>query len=429
MKALHVIQRYWPASGGAERYMSEISSRLVRDGHQVTVLTTDAGELEYFWNRTKRPYREPSAIHQGVAIDRCPIRHLPVATISYPAVRRIMSLLSGLPVDLTPVLRRLSSVAPWVAALERELGAMPADRFDLVLGMTICFESLLWPALAYARRAGVPFVIIPLVHLGEAEGSAFGRFYTMRHQLELIRQADAVVTLTGIEADYLARQGVSPARIVTTGAGADPAEVQGGDGARFRQVYGIEEPIVAALGTASYDKGTVHTVEAMRRLWAAGGDARLVIAGTTLDQFERYLATLEPLERARCHVLGPIDQEVKRDLLAASRLFVMPSRSESFGIVYLEAWLAGLPVIGAAAGAVVDVIDDGEDGFLVPFGDIRSLAERIALLLDNPQLAHRLGQAGRRKAVEQFSWDHVYHRFSQVYEMPSVALPRSGIRP
>ena len=427
MRALHVIQRYWPASGGAERYMHEMSSRLVRDGHHVTVLTTDAGELEYFWNRGKRPYRERSATHQGVTIERRPIRHLPMATISYPAVRRLMSLLSDLPADLTPILRRLSSVAPWVAALERELRATPADRFDLVLGMTICFESLLWPALAHARRAGVPFVVIPLVHLGDGERSSFGKFYTMRHQLELIRQADAVVTLTGIEADYLARQGVSPARIVTTGAGADPAEVEGGDGARFRRAYGIEEPIVAALGTASYDKGTVHTVEAMRRLWATGGDARLVIAGTTLDQFERYLAKLEPLERARCHVLGPIDEELKRDLLAASQLFVMPSRSESFGIVYLEAWLAGLPVIGAAAGAVVDVIDEGEDGFLVPFGDTESLAERIALLLESPELAHCLGQAGRKKALEQFSWDHVYRRFSQVFQIPSVA-PRLEAR-
>jgi glycosyltransferase involved in cell wall biosynthesis len=429
MRALHVIQRYWPARGGAERYMQEISSRLVRDGHEVTVLTTDAGELEYFWNRHKRPLQEREATHQGVTIHRRPIRHLPAATISYPAVRRVMSLLSDLPVDLTPVLRRLSSLAPWVTALERELRTLPAGRFDVVMGMTICFESLLWPALGYARRIGAPFVVVPLVHLGESEGSTFGKFYTMRHQLELIRRADAVVTLTQVEADYLVRQGVSPDRIVTTGAGADPADAQGGDAARFCQAYNIREPIVAALGTASFDKGTVHTVEAMRRLWADGCDARLVIAGTALDQFERYLGSLGAAERARCHLLGPIDEETKRDLLAASQLFVMPSRSESFGIVYLEAWLAGLPVIGAAAGAVADVIREGEDGFLVPFGDEGVLAERIGRLLNDRDLAERLGRAGRQKVLEQFSWDHVYRRFSQVYERPSMAPAGAGLHP
>jgi glycosyltransferase involved in cell wall biosynthesis len=399
MRSLHIIQRYWPARGGAERYMQEMSSRLVRDGHEVTVLTTDAGELEYFWNRNKCPLQELEATHQGVVIKRRPIRHLPAATISYPAMRRIMSLLSDLPVDLTPVLRRMSSLVPWVAALERELRTLPTGRFDLVMGMTICFESLLWPALGYARRAGVPFIVVPLVHLGEAERSSFGKFYTMRHQLELIRRADGVVTLTEVEADYLVRQGVARDRIVTTGAGADAADVDGGDAARFRSAYDIEGPIVATLGTASYDKGTVHTVEAMRRLWAEGSD------------------------RSRCRLLGPVDEQTKKDLLAASQLFVMPSRSESFGIVYLEAWLAGLPVVGAAAGAVTDVIMEGVDGFLVHFGDVDALAKRIGQLLYDRDLAGRLGRAGRQKVVGAFSWDHVYERFSRVYERPSVALP------
>jgi glycosyltransferase involved in cell wall biosynthesis len=349
-----------------------------------------------------------------------------MATLSYPAVRRIMSLLSDLPLDLTPVLRRLGSFTPWVASLERELRTLPADRFDVVMGMTICFESLLWPALAYARRAGVPFVVVPLVHLGEAEGSTFGKYYTMRHQLALIRQADVVVTLTKIEACYLVHQGVPADRIVTTGAGADPTDVQGGDGDRFRRAFQIQDPIVLTLGTASYDKGTIHTVEAMRRLWAAGSQARLVIAGTTLDLFERYLSKLARAERARCHVLGPIDDPTKRDLLAASQLFVMPSRSESFGIVYLEAWLAGLPVIGAAAGAVTDVITDDKDGFLVPFGDVDHLAERIRLLLDQPDVAGRLGQAGRSKARQRFSWDDVYERFGRVYKLGSMAMAGAG---
>jgi glycosyltransferase involved in cell wall biosynthesis len=402
--------------------MREISTRLVRDGHEVTVLTTDAGELEYFWNRRKRPFRETSAIDQGVVIERRPVRHLPVATLSYPAVRRVMSVLSDLPVDLTRMLRRLSSVTPRVDALERELRLMPTSHYDVVLGMTICFESLLWPALEYARRAEVPFVVIPLMHLGEAEGSAFGRFYTMRHQLELIRQSDGVVTLTGIEADYLVRQGVDPERIVTTGAGADLVQIEGGNGARIRQALGIHEPIVAVLGTASYDKGTAHTMEAMRRLWADGEKAQLVVAGTMLDQLERSLEILDPDERARCHILGTVDEDTKRDLLAASQLLVMPSRSESFGIVYLEAWLAGLPVIGAVAGAVAEVIDDGEDGLLVPFGDVDALAKRISLLLNDRDYATQLGQAGRRKALDHFSWDHVYKRFRRVYDLSAVGL-------
>src|SRR3712207_8646872 len=74
--------------------------------------------------------------------------------------------------------------------------------------------------------------------------------------------------------------------------------------------------------------------------------------------------------------------EDKRDLNAAGQVFCMPSRTDSFGIVYLEAWLNGVPVIGARAGGVPEIIDDGVDGYLVEFGDVAALANRIELLLD-----------------------------------------------
>ena len=85
--------------------------------------------------------------------------------------------------------------------------------------MTICFESLLWPAFEYARQAGIPFVLVPLLHLGESESSQLRKYYTMRHQVALIRQADAVVTLTEVERDYALQQGVPEERVLVSGAG------------------------------------------------------------------------------------------------------------------------------------------------------------------------------------------------------------------
>ncbi len=430
MRVLHVIQRYWPSEGGAERYMREISARLAAEGHAVTVMTTDADEPEFFWNGRKRSLSreqhkgktfQPDEIRQGVAIRRFPIRHLPLSSLSYPAVRRVMSLLSDLPLDLTPVLRWLASFTPWVSELAHELRTMPTGRYDLVMGMTICFESLLWPACQYARRAGVPFIVTPLIHLGESERDSVRKFYTMRHQLALLHQADAVIALTNVERDYLVGRGVAPDRITTAGAGADPADVEGGDAIRFRERHSVSEPIVVSLGTASYDKGTVHTVEAMRQLWAAGQDVTLVVAGAALDQFRRYIGRLSPVEQSRCRVLGVVDDQTKRDLLAAARVLVMPSRSDSFGIVYLEAWLAGLPVVGADSGGVAEVIDDGADGFLVKFGDVDALAHRIGQLLGDQALAQQMAVAGRRKAFKSYSWDRVYARVRRAYNSLETA--------
>ena len=76
MRVLHVIQRYWPYVGGSERQFQEFSERLVRDGHQVTVFTTDAWDLDLFWARNRRRIDVPAEEHGGVMIRRFPVHHI-----------------------------------------------------------------------------------------------------------------------------------------------------------------------------------------------------------------------------------------------------------------------------------------------------------------------------------------------------------------
>lgn len=420
MRILHVIQRYWPATGGAEKYFQEISERLVRDGHEVTVYTTDAGDFQCFWDGRKPRLETREEVHNGVTVHRFPLRHLPLSRWTYPALRRGLAMVSSLPLPTTGVLFRLACFTPWVPDLERAL-ARAHGRFDLVAGMTICYESLLEPAWRYARREGLPFLLYPLTHLGESERSSLRRYYTMRHQLALARASDTVFTQTRLEGNYLAQQGVAPERLVWCGAGVNPSELAGGEAARARARFGLAAPVVLVLGTAAYDKGTVHMVEAMHRLWAQGMRADLVLAGAVTDGFARYWAGLSKngrciAESGQVHLLGIVDEADKRDLLAAASVLALPSRSDSFGIVFLEAWLYGVPVVGAAAGGVAEVISDGQDGYLVPFGDVDILAARLARLLADPALAHRLGEAGRCKVLAQHTWDHVYARVRTRYE-------------
>src|SRR5205085_6694843 len=119
--------------------------------------------------------------------------------------------------------------------------------------------------------------------------------------------------------------------------------------------------------------------------------------------------------RERCRWLGFISDQDKRDLHAAGQVFCMPSRTDSFGIVYLEAWLNGVPVIGARAGGVPEVVSDGIDGYLVPFGDVASLANRIQILIERPELAHAMGQAGSRTVLAEHTWDHKIARIADIY--------------
>jgi glycosyltransferase involved in cell wall biosynthesis len=415
MHALHVVQGYAPWVGGSQRFFQEISERLVAAGHRATVATTDAGDLEHFWMRGRRTVGPAEEVLNGVEVHRFPVRRRLNHALLFSAYRRAMALLSAFPLDTTALLRRLARFTPRVPGFEAFL-ARTDEPFDLVHGANITLDFMLAPALAFARKRGLPFVVTPLTHPGAPGQRRVQRYYTMRQQVEILRQADAVITLTTLESDFLAARGVPREKCHCTGAGINLPEVTGGNGQRFRENHGLQGPIVFSIGTLAYDKGTVHLVEAMRQLWVQGRDAHLVLAGQPLSPVRAYLARLPADVVARTHVVGFITAEEKRDLLAAGDIFCLPSCTDSFGIVYLEAWANRVPVIGARAGGVPEVILDGLDGYLVDFGDVTGLASTIARLLDVPALRQEMGRRGQEKVQREMTWDHVFQRVYRVYE-------------
>jgi glycosyltransferase involved in cell wall biosynthesis len=266
-----------------------------------------------------------------------------------------------------------------------------------------------------ARRDGAAFAVTPFTHLGEDGDDSIRRFYTMPHQIDLLRSADAVFYQTRIEAQALRDRGVPERALRRGGVGIDPDEASGGNRAGFREAFTITGTLVTFLGTLAYDKGAQHVVEAAERLWAAGFDVSVALGGAAMSGFDRWFESRPAATRNRVIRLGHVVGEAKRDLLAATDVFCMPSRTDSFGIVYLEAWAAGHPVIGAAAGGVREVIRDGEDGLLVPFGDAAAIARAIERLSE-PETAARMARNGRKRALREYTWDAVAGRVEAVYK-------------
>lgn len=413
-RILHVVQLYHPVPSGAARAFAEWGERLVADGHQVTVLTTDAYDLEWLWDGRRRSVPAGDDVWRGATVARLPVRRAPGARWLYPVLRRGMAELSRLP-GSTPLLRRLACLTPWQPDLPCWLAAH-ADAFDVVHGTNITLDFALVPLQRFAQRAGIPFLCTPFVHLGVPGDAGVVRYYTMRHQLALLRRSARVLTMTGIEQAALVARGIAPERLRRVGVGVDPAEGRAGDGARFRAQHQIHGPLILSVGALARDKGAHDLLAALAYLHAAGhADARLVMIGAPWPGFAAALDALPPAPRAAVLVLPYASDAVKYDAYAAADVFALPSRTDSFGIVYLEAWCAGLPVIGARAGGVPDVITDGSDGILVPFGDVPALAGALARLLRDPALARRMGAAGRARVLAHHTWDHVYRRVQAVY--------------
>ena len=415
MRVLHVNIGYPPFIGGAQVFLQQVARRAARRGDEVLVCASDAGEIEYLWRRDKKHLPVGAEDDEGVAVRRFAVRHLPLLPYSYHALRRGVIELNRSPLIGVNMLWRWSRYTPWLP----DLGAFfrkPSFQADLIHAWNIPFESLLGPAQRCAQQWDIPFVCTPLVHLGDLGDEGVRRFYTMRHQMALLRQSDAVIALTDIEADFLIAQGIDRRRLHVIGGGVDAETLQRGDASRFRERYALAAPFVLYIGALNYQKGATHLAQAMQQLWQQGNAAELVMIGQPMDHFLRFYEQLPTLHRARCHLLGAASERDKADALTACELLAMPSRTESFGLVYLEAWACGKPVIGARAGATQAVIQEGVDGLLVRFGDIEGLARAVAALLADPQRARALGRAGQAKTLDRCTWDAVEAQIAEVYQ-------------
>jgi len=122
--------------------------------------------------------------------------------------------------------------------------------------------------------------------------------------------------------------------------------------------------------------------------------------------------------------LGLASEADKAGALAACNVFCLPSEQEAFGIVYVEAWSYGKPVIGGSAPAVRELITEGVNGYCVT-QDKEDIADTLVRLLHNPALSERLGAAGYQVQQERFTWKSVTDTHRQVFDDALAAAHRS----
>lgn len=168
-------------------------------------------------------------------------------------------------------------------------------------------------------------------------------------------------------------------------------------------------------------KGIDTLLEAMARIMPDHPDVELILAGEDRPlqpggplTGRRFLEEHrgEPWLR-RVQMLGPVDDEVLDREYSRAELVVLPSRYESFGLVMAEAMMHGKPVVSTDGSGIREVVRADVDGLLVAPGDARELETAIRTLLDDPALARRLGEHGRRRFEEHLCIDRVAERFEE----------------
>jgi glycosyltransferase involved in cell wall biosynthesis len=94
----------------------------------------------------------------------------------------------------------------------------------------------------------------------------------------------------------------------------------------------------------------------------------------------------------------------------------MPSRSDAFGIAFLEAWAAATPVVGARIGATPEVIRENIDGLLVEFDNVRDIAQKVIKLLKRKKFSKNLGLNGQSKVAQNYTWDIIAEKTHYSYQ-------------
>jgi glycosyltransferase involved in cell wall biosynthesis len=211
---------------------------------------------------------------------------------------------------------------------------------------------------------------------------------------------------------FLERAGHDPAKLVTIHYGLDepPATPSSPTPAEAGVVDGV--PLAVAVGRLIEQKDHEPLLRAFALVHRNQPHARLAILGSgPLETRTRSLAA----ELGLAEVLTMPGRTDVRDWLERADVFVHSSRWEGFGIVLLEAMLAGLPVVSTRVSAVPEIVVDGETGALVGPGDVQGLAASLTSLLADPALAQRLGAAGRARALTEFSVGRMVERTLEVY--------------
>jgi glycosyltransferase involved in cell wall biosynthesis len=275
------------------------------------------------------------------------------------------------------------------------LGMLPAIRRlnpDFILATNNYFFTTYLCYLA-KKLFRIPLVYMPITHIAE-------RWTYHPFSKKIFKAADLIIACTEFEKKHLIKQGVEENKISVLPLGIDASGFTNADGKKIKDRYGLKGgPVIAYFGRKVPHKGIETLIDSMGLVWKEFPDAQLLLAGQVTDYFvatiRQHIAQYSPEEQKRVINLDDFAESDKKDFYAAIDIFAMPSTIDCFGIVYLEAWASGKPVIACKDTPQESIIRDGVDGLLVEPEDKADLASAILKLLRDRDLISRMGQNGK----------------------------------
>ena len=255
----------------------------------------------------------------------------------------------------------------------------------------------------------------------KAQGGDFESDIREKSESDIIGCADAIcVSCTEEERQFIDLYGNPPGTLEIVAPGVEHAFFAPGEKRGARHALGIafDVPVLLFVGRIQPLKGLDVAVQALAQLQAK--NAQLIVVGGASgsdgnDELEKVMQLARGLGvHNNIRFVEPQAHHMLSTYYRAADVVVVPSRSESFGLVALEAAACGIPVVASAVGGLLTIIDDGETGYLVPRRDPALFAEHIDELLAHPTMARAMGAKAAEKARD-YTWSFAAARLRRVY--------------
>ena len=386
-------------AGGQNVYVANVARQLVRKGHRVDVFTR----------------RESASVRDVVVDSGVRVIHVPAGPAE--VIRKE---------DLLPHMGQFAAFLLATARAESAKG----EGYDLVHAN---FFMSAFASLPACRTLSLPLVTtfhalgrVRRLHQGTQDGFPDARFAI--EDLTVQASDRMIAECPQDRSDLIALYDADPSRIAVVPCGFEPSEFEpvDRDAARRRLGWDPRTFTILQLGRLVPRKGIDNVIRALAPLERLHGvRARLIVVGGNSD--EPDVASTPEIGRLRAVAVETgVDAQVtfvgrrEREALSlyygACDVFVTTPWYEPFGITPVEAMACARPVIGARVGGIQSTVVDGTTGLLVPPHAPMPLASALARLARDPELARRYGQAGRERAVREYTWAIVAARLLETYQ-------------
>lgn len=384
MKILMLTWEYPPRIvGGIARVVNDLSKRLIKDGHDVYVVTYREGSTPYYENdKGVHVYRVDNyMINPNNFIDW-------IMQLNFNMVAKVNELIAkGEKFDVI-------HAHDWLVAY---VAKTLKNSYDLPLVSTI-------HATEAGRNGGIH--------------NEVQRYINDTEWMLTYESSEVIVNSKFMKNDLQRLFGLPYEKINVVANGINSTAYSGVEkDYDFRRQYAADnEKIILFMGRLVYEKGVQHLISAMPKILENYHDAKLVIAGKggMLDELKAQVEAMGLGQKV--YFTGYLNAKQVSKMYKCADISVFPSTYEPFGIVALEAMLAGVPTVVSDVGGLNEIVEHGVDGMKSYAGNPNSLADSILELLFNPQLCESISKKAKTKVKNEYSWTKIAQDTHFIYQ-------------